>query len=43
MKVRILDGVSNNSYECEFIDENTFRCYWYNIVGDKEPHEFTKQ
>lgn len=43
MKVRILDGVSNNSYECEFIDENTFRCYWYNIAGDKEPHEFTKQ
>ena len=43
LEVKILDGISNNSYECEFIDENTFRCYWYNVTGDKEPHEFIKQ
>lgn len=43
LKVQILEGVSNNSYECEFINENTFRCYWYDTSGDKKPHDFIKQ
>lgn len=43
LSVQILDGVSNNKYECDFLDENTFRSYWYNIGGNKEPHDFTKQ
>lgn len=43
LNVQILDGVSNNKYECDFLDENTFRSYWYSIGGSKEPHDFTKQ
>lgn len=43
LNVQILDGISNNKYECDFLDENTFRSYWYNISGNKEPHDFIKQ
>ena len=43
LNVQIIDGVSNNKYECDFLDENTFRSYWYSIGGDKEPHDFIKQ
>jgi hypothetical protein len=43
LNVQILDGVSNNKYECDFLDENTFRSYWYSFGGNKEPHDFAKQ